>query len=244
MESGAIVHLGSVTAYGDTYRGRGLHLVDMTGMLTAPQVRRERIDRPGRDGQIALPALLKAREATFSGYGVAGNFGALRVMSTRVESLITQEIVVRVQYPLTTVYGRGVVTAASFTDHGFAPEGTWGVDVEFDDPRLYGEEHTYTAGEEAFHWGTRPSSPVLLVHGPRPAYTITTSLGHSLTIGQSLALGQTHRIETRTGRLYLNGALQIGAITNGGMWTIPPGQVGVKHYISTGDLIVKVTDVY
>lgn len=97
---------------------------------------------------------------------------------------------------------------------------------------------------EAFQYGTFPAVPVVSVVGPRTGpYTITGPSGRQITIAQSLAAGQTHRIDFETGRVYRNGALQLGAVSKFQPWTVPPSGRALMS-ISAGSMTVTVSDTY
>lgn len=112
------------------------------------------------------------------------------------------------------------------------------------DPRLYGTVHTFKGSPvDVHHLGNFPASPVVEVVGPRAAYTVSGPGGRSVNVTQALTAGQTHRIDFRTGRIYRNNVLQVGALGRVNTWTIPPGrQTGMS--ISSGSMTVTVADTY
>lgn len=245
MDSGAIARFGGITAYGDTFHGEGWHLVGLDGWTDAPDVSMERLKRPGADGTFALPAYFDERVVQMSGFMVTSDRLTLENESVRIRRLAKQRVRVDVEDPFRTLWTTGTFTVATFTVHPFAAEGTWKAEVTCPDPRVYGETHDYPVGVPAFNVGNTDAHPILEVTGPHPAYTISTNNGHSMTIGQALTAGQKHLIDMRTGRITLNGILQVGAITSGGTWVIAPGMPGVVHSITgTASLTVHVTDTY
>ncbi|MGN7861451.1 hypothetical protein ACTJI8_12795 [Microbacterium sp. 22303] len=221
------------------------------GWDDTPDAVREAIARAGAHGEYDLPVFQAARVFSVDGHAIAWSDQTLDNLHDIVTGVGAaggrfQVTVTHRGQPLRAFARRG--GKALFQDLGFRTgrrRASFQLQFVAADPRKYGEEHSFHAGAEVFHRGNFPASPVLEVTGPTPAYTIGTSIGRSLTIGQSLSAGQVHRIELRTGRLYRNGVLQTGAITAGGMWAVPPGIPGVVHTITgPGTLLVRLTDTY
>ncbi|MDR6867535.1 hypothetical protein J2Y69_002139 [Microbacterium resistens] len=217
-------------------------------MVKPPAVKRERLDRPSSDGQFTTPSFLRERVGGFSGFCVAPTHTVLETMADRLRNLITQQITVTLEYPGVRMHGQGVVTDVQFTPHGFAPEGTWMVEVEFDDPFLYGETRTFPAGVEAIQRGTRPAWPVHTVTGASFwGYTITGPSGRRIAVTRPLVALHPHTINTATGGLLIDGVRVQGGVTVWEPWTIGPSIPGVTHTLSaetTASLTTAVTDTY
>ena len=221
------------------------------GWDDTPDAVREAIARAGAHGEYDLPAFQAARVFSVDGHAIAWSDQGLDTLHDIVTGVGAAGSRFKV-----TVTNRGRTLhafarrggKALFQDLGFRTgrrRASFQLQFVAVDPRKYGTERTYPAGAEAIQQGNFPASPVLEITGPTPAYTIGTSIGRQLVIGQALAAGQTHRIELRTGRIYRNGVLQIGAITAGGTWAVPPAVPGVVHTITgPGALLVHLTDTY
>ncbi|WP_424937531.1 MULTISPECIES: hypothetical protein [Bacteria] len=221
------------------------------GWDDTPDAVREAIARPGTHGEYDLPVYMGARVFSIDGHAIAWSDLALASLRSTVTGIGAAggrfQVTVTHQGQTLRAYARRG-GKATFQDKGFRVgrrRASFQVQFVAPDPRKYGDQHTYAAGEEAIHWGNFPASPVLEVRGPTPPYTIQTSIGRQLTIAQGLGLGQTHRIELRTGRLYRDGVLQVGAIVGGATWVVPPGLPGVVHTITgPGALRVWLPDTY
>jgi phage-related protein len=209
--------------------------------------RREEIARPGAHGAFTLPGYQVQKTITLDGTIIAPTPEILTVRKNTVTGALANGDSARM-----LVDDQGEVTwrdvqVVTVKD----PEDLDDVTARFAltfwaaNPRRYGTERTFAAGEQVFHRGNFAADPVIEVTGPRAGYTISTDTGKSITIGQALATGQKHRIEMRTGRIYRDGALQTGAITAGGTWTIPPTSPGIVHSISAGGpMSIVVTDTF
>lgn len=221
------------------------------GWDDTPDAVRETIARAGAHGEYDLPVFQAARVFSVDGHAIAWSDQELDTL----HDIVTGVGAAGGRFQVTvTDRGRTLRAFARrggkalFQDLGFRTgrrRASFQIQFVAVDPRKYGEERAFPAGTEAFQRGNFPASPVLEVAGPTPAYTIGTSIGRQLVIGQTLAAGQKHRIDLRTGRLYRNGVLQTGAITAGGTWVIPPGVPGVVHTITgSGVLTVRVPDTF
>ncbi|VXC30540.1 conserved hypothetical protein [Microbacterium sp. 8M] len=211
-------------------------------------IRRDEVPRPGAHGSFGTPGYLSARVLPFAGHLIQRTADATLNMRHRLIGLGDGQTR-RLDVDLDGLFvwmNVAVASQPTVAISGSDPRvATFDVQFWAPNPRMYGTERTFAAGEQVFQRGNFPADPVIEVTGPRAAYTISTDTGKSITIGQALATGQKHRIEMRTGRLYRDGVLQTGAITAGGTWTIPPTSPGIVHSISAaGPMSIIVTDTY
>ncbi|MFB7843637.1 hypothetical protein [Microbacterium sp. NPDC056052] len=229
-------------------RTRAIVATTWDGVEGGLAIRRNEIARPGAHGSFSTPGYLSARVLPFSGHIIQPSPQAMLNMRNLLIGLgDAQSRRLDVDLDGLDVWMRVAAAGQPVVQISGSDPCTAKFDVQFwaANPRMYGTERTYAAGEQVFHRGNFPADPVIEVTGPRGAYTISTDAGKSITVGQALAAGQTHRIEMRSGRLYRDGVLQIGAITAGGTWTIPPTAPGVVHTISAvGSMSIIVTDTY
>ena len=222
----------------------------LKGFDDMPAGRRDAISREMQHGEFDLPVFRGPRVPSLEGIAVAASGFEL----AKFGSLITgcdadgSGIEVFKTHLGQTLRMRARVVEAAFSDRGSAGNrllGDFSLHMVCADPRKYGENRSYAGGSvSAFHYGNFPASPVVEVVGPRTGpYTISGPGGRQFTVTQSLAAGQTHRINFRTGQVFRNGAVQSGAIGRSDLWTIPPG-AQVAMSISSGSMTVTVSDTY
>lgn len=239
MQAGAIARFAGITAYGDTYHGEGFHFTDITGWTDAPDVDMDSIKRPAAHGRFVVPAWLDERVVRLPGFVVAKSHMELEHSSAKFRGLISRPIRLVIEDALETAWVDGTVTGASFRNHGFAPEGTWSLEVTCEDPRKFGKVHEFAAGAVAYHRGNFDAWPTFVVTGASPGgYTITGLNGQRIVVTTPLVSGTPHMINTDEGEVMVGGSL--GNISVFEPWTIGPGMPGVTHTISAGTLLVKV----
>lgn len=222
-----------------------------TGWESGTEVRRDEVVIPGGHGSFDTPGLLSARVVSISGYAIARSqekLGHLRGMLTGAGAAGDKlRIIVDLQGE--TLWADGRLTGQpSFVDSGGVRRARFQTQFWFPDPRKYGDTRTSASGAGAFHYGNFPASPVITVTGSMPSgYTITGPVGRTYVVTQALTSGHAHRIDMRTGRLYLDGVLQVGAVSVGQTWAVPGG-AAVVHTLTpvsgTGVLSVAVTDTF
>lgn len=112
------------------------------------------------------------------------------------------------------------------------------------DPRWYGAPQRYSGNEvSVFHYGTADAWPSVEVLGGRAPYTISGPGGRRVEITQPLAGGSKHVFEFKTGRLFKDGVLQVGAVGRADVWPIPAGSP-VTMSMSSGSMNVLLDDTY
>ncbi len=252
------IRVGGVTILGrpdgSSSKPKGLFVGPdgFAGWDDGPDLRREAVDRPGQHGQFDMPVFNGSRVVSIDGHALAwseselghlrdlimglGAFGDLLRLTVDHQGSTRWADVRRGAKP--TFQDAGIrfgLLRARFAIHFVAPN-----------PRKFGETREFPAGAAAFHYGNFPASPEIVVTGPKAGgYTITGPGGRQYVVTQALASGQTHRIDMSTGWLYLNGALQSGAVSQARTWAIPPGTSAV-HTITggTGSMAVRLTDTF
>ncbi len=116
-------------------------------------------------------------------------------------------------------------------------------------PYRYGETRVFGPGTSvsSFHYGNVGAAQIIEVTGTMPSGYTVTGAGRQYVVTQALASGQTHRIDMRTGRLYRNNVLQLGAVSSAGRWQVPPGApmtISLSPVAGSGQLTVSLTDTY
>lgn len=114
------------------------------------------------------------------------------------------------------------------------------------DPRWYGEAREFTGNTvDVYQRGSFESFPIVEVTGSRPSGYTVSSQGHSFVVTRSVSSGETHRIDMRTGWLYVNGVLQGTGVASADVFAIPPGRVvSVSVSGGSGSMKVKPTDTF
>jgi hypothetical protein len=243
MLAGAIARFAGITAYGDKFHGLGFHFTDLDGWTDAPAVDMESVKRPAGHGRYVTPAYLDDRVVRMPGFYVARNLMELEHASAQFRGLISRQIRLTIEDALGTAWVDGTVTAAVFRNSGFAPEGSWSLEVTCEDPRKYGDVNDFAAGVMAINRGNFPAVPEHLVTGTSATYTINGPAGKRFIVSSGPGSG-TDRIDMSTGRVYRNGALQLGVTSRADLWTVPIGLPGVTHTITAGSLVTRVTDTF
>lgn len=206
--------------------------------------------RPQSHGSFDLPVFRRLRLVSISGWAFASSGFELSHLRDQLVGLGAAGglVAFSLEDAAGTKSTEGRVISCKMPQHGRDHPVRWSpfsLSIECRDPRLYGEQHTFTgASIAAFHYGNFPASPVVEVAGPRSApYTISGPGGRQFVVAQALTAGQTHRINFRTGQVFRNGALQSGAIGRADLWSVPPGSQTAMS-ISTGAMTVTVPDTY
>ncbi|MCC2030610.1 hypothetical protein [Microbacterium allomyrinae] len=228
-------------------------LVDLTGWTDSPGMRREQEARATGHGAFSAPGYLSGRVITVDGELISDGpvdqeRQLRRLAGVLADGSFATAVVDEASSSLKAVVGRH--DKPDTTVEAYGRLATFQLLLWSPDPRRYGESHTYGPGQTAFHYGTFRASPtidvVALTNMP-DGYTITGPAGRHFDVTQPLAAGHVHRVEMRTGRVYLDGALQVGAVGRAETWAIPPG-LQVAHTLvpvsGTGSLAVKVVDTF
>ena len=226
----------------------------LSGWFEGIAVRNEDVPRPNAHGSFDAPTFAAARVPAIEGNIIAPS----------------AEILDRMRLALTGILGVGrkgrmVVdgpTGATWADvrrvgQPQLGEATTGTESTFQvqfwapNPRRYGDVQTtiMSTAATAFHRGNFEAHAIVEVTGWMPGgYTLPGPNGEQFVVKQD-PNGATHRIDMATGRLYLNGVLQIGQVARAETWTIPPG-AQIVHTITPaavtgqGFLRVLTTDTY
>ncbi len=193
--------------------------------------RRDAVDIPNGHGEFDSPVYLGARVVSVDGWALAPTPGELGHLRSRVMGLgATGD-----RFQLTVdQYGVSSWAMArrggkpSFKDAGIRSglhRASFQLQFVCVDPRRYGDENVFGPGTAplAWHFGNFPAAPVLEVTGNMPSGYTVVAAARSFVVSQALTSGQTHRIDMRTGQLFRNGVLQVGAVSQANLWTIPPG---------------------
>lgn len=210
-------------------------------------VRRDDVPRPAAHGAFNLPGFLAPRVIPVSGHMSSRSAEGLEHMQSRLGGLLADGGLSRlvVEGPLGSRWcDVGLASATQITQLD-ATTARFLVTLWAADPRMYGAVGEFAAGEVAINRGNFPATPILELTGASTGNTINGPAGRAFTITQGRSAGQVHRIDLATGRVYLNGGLQLGVVSRGDLWTVPPGMPGVTHTLSgSGSLKVLVPETF
>ncbi|MEV8023401.1 hypothetical protein [Microbacterium sp. NPDC080220] len=221
---------------------------EFTGLYDGVSPRGERSERPTGDGEFDSLMYLSARSGSITGLLHATSptdyersLQQLAAIPFRVSTTLTAQTELgsrwikarRSEAPNVQhlVYGR----TARFMVQWLAQ-----------DPRWYGEAREFTGNTvDVYQRGSFESFPVVEVTGSRPSGYTVSSQGHSFVVTRSVSSGETHRIDMRTGWLYVNGVLQGTGVASADVFAIPPGRtVSVSVSGGSGSMKVKPTDTF
>lgn len=252
MQSGAIVRVffpgatgAALTAYGDEFHGLGFHFTDLEGWTDAPEVVTERVRRPASHGSFAFPAWVEERVVRIQGFQVSRTHHDLEHAAAGFRGLVSRPVRFVVEDVNGTTWAVGKVTAARFRNYGFAPEGTWALEVTCEDPRKYGEMRAFPDGATAVHYGNFPATPRLMIGAGSGGYTVTGPGGRVVTVNAT-APTAAHYIDFADGGLFTAAGARVPrTITVYQPWEIPPGGPGVVATITgSRTLSQRVTDTF
>ena len=219
----------------------------LTGWYDGPGTRGASVDRPMAHGAFDLPVFRGVRVVTVSGNVIASSEFELVKLRDSLTGLLADG-----ELGVLTVADSGGAQHVSvrlsgdpkFSPHPSGLEGAFQVAFKAVDPRKYGEQHSFEGSTvQVHHYGNFTASPVIEVVGPRAAYTVSGPDGRAVQVTQALAAGQSHRIDFLKGRVYRNGSLQFGVLSEANFWTLPPGK-RTSMSISSGSMTVHVDDTY
>lgn len=219
-----------------------------TGLYDGVSPRGERAERPTGDGEFDSLMYLSARSGSISGLVRASN-------RTDYESALRQlaAIPFREATPLTVQTDLGTtwikarrIEAPSIKHLVYGETAEYLVQWLAQDPRWYGETREFTGNTvDVYQRGSFESFPIVEVTGTRPSGYTVSSQGHSFVVTRSVSSGETHRIDMRTGWLYVNGVLQGTGVASADVFAIPPGRVvSVSVSGGSGSMKVKPTDTF
>lgn len=226
----------------------------LSGWFDGVPIRREMEERPNAHGAFYAPGFLEGRVVSLSGLILTSSESAQVAAVRALTSLLADG-----GTDVLTVAEPGGSLTATVSRYG-KPDvqvEVWGTVARYQvqfwahDPRLYGPAGVFGPDTSVgvSHAGNFPAYPVVEVTtaaGMPSGYTVAAG-GVEFVVSQALEVGETHRIETRTGWLYLDDVLQAGAVTQAATWTVPPG-VTVTHTLTpdsgSGVITVTVNDTY
>lgn len=225
---------------------------ELEGWFDSPDSKRKSVSRENGDGNYASEVNYESRLITFTGRVTSKNHGYLHEASNLVAALPGRggkQFVVKGHGPTqeAIVDPRGKVAITFPTDTRMEFQ----IPLEAVDPFKYGERRTVAvasgASETVFHRGTVDAWPSITVSGSMPdGYTITLG-GQAVSVPMGVTSGESHRIDYRRRRLYINGSLFMGGFGSENFRPVPRGQttsVSLSALSGSGTASVTVYDTY
>jgi len=208
-------------------------VTDLDGWFDSPESKGESQDREGQDGEFDLPIYNAARYITVTGHLHTKD----HYLNHEAMSFLTGAMAGRFQ-----VEGHGETLWADAKRNGkikFTPItdtfAQWQVPLKCVKPYKYGETNTFTAAIGAplsvGHRGNYYATPTFIIRGDCPTGYVVTLDGWNYRVTVPLQTGKPHRINYKTGRLYVNGTLTQNGIGETNTTRVPPGGlVGLGMY--------------
>ena len=219
------------------------------GWDDGPDVRRESIDREGQHGEFDMPVFNGSRVISIDGHALAWSDVELGHLRNRIMGIAADGRRTRltVEHQGSTLWAdvrRGA--RPTFRDAGIRfgmLRARFAIHMVAADPRKFGDLSDFPGGAMALNRGNFPATPEHLITGTSGAYTVNGPSGKKFMVSSGPGSG-TDRIDMATGRVYRNGALQLGVTLRADLWTIPPGLPGVTHTVTAGSLVTRVPETF
>ncbi len=224
----------------------------LQGWWDSPRPRAEDTERPFGDGSIPGSITYEPRRITISGRVMAKNHGymheamqALAALSFRKFSDLVVHGHGSTQWASVRIDGQ--ITFVSRTEKYLQFE----IPLVAVDPFKYGATETFTASSGSpvyvHHMGTVEAWPVVTVTGNMTGgYTVSVR-GQTVTVPTGIFSGETHRIDFRSRRLYINGQVSFGLFNNTNFVPVLPGPrqaVALSGPSGSGTAVFSVTDTF
>lgn len=215
------------------------------------ETRQQNVERPGAHGLFDLPIYQGARVVTIDGHALAWSEYELGKLRRQVAAIGARGPRFRVFVEhqgetLSGVFRRGA--KPTFEDAGVRHglhRARFMIQLVAADPRLYGKDREYSAGEPVVHYGNFPAAPWFEVVGPHPAYSIGAG-AKLFVVDTAVPAGSTDTISMASGWARRDGVLLRTSVSRADTWEVQPGLPGLVHMFSgdSSKFTVRVTDTY
>lgn len=229
--------------YGDQPRREGFNIVEWDGWDNGVDVRQEKLEVPGGDGDFDLPSTLASRIVPFSGYCMASNaIGQVSWYGDMLTGLLSR----RLAFPITvktldrSLMSFGKLAAKpEFEPFGGQKFADFAGQLYFPDHRRFGPTQLVEPGKPMRNYGNAITAPRFRITGARPGgYTINGPAGRQYVVTAPLVAGHPHTIDMLTGRLSINGIEQDDGTGRIDIWGVPGGGE-VMHTITGAGAILE-----
>jgi len=228
--------------------GFELHPDGVDGWDSGSEIRRDEVARAIAHGSFDAPGFQTARVVIIPGRCVAPSLEKLGWYRSQLIGLLADGGSARVmvdEYGETQWATARLGARTRWKSFGGAGYADFQLTLWCPDPRKFGSARTFgpASSVSAHHFGNFPAAPVLTVEGTVSGYTINGPDGKGFVVTAALTSGHPHVIDMATGRLSIDGVVQVGAVSRAETWTVPPGQQ-VTMSVTAGTLTAEVLDTY
>lgn len=238
------------------WAGRTLHGTDrfgrwrvlrgqFEGWADSPGVKGATVDRENADGEFDLPIYNEARIVQIGGQLIGSGRRELR----EARNFLAGPMLGRLQVSDAgaTQWADAKRNAAVRFDILTPTLAHWQIVLKCPDPRKFGDFKSVAvaagSGVVLHHRGNYEATPLIRVHGPTAAYTVTGPAGEQYTVTGGLGAGNEHVIDFNDGLLRVNGAITAAFVTKAELWRVPPGQRATAT-LSAGNGHIELLDTY
>lgn len=234
FESPAISHPGGV----------GFSIASFDGWDSAPSMRGFAEAWPTGHGETYGARFMNPRVVQWEGTLEAQNQMDFEDAALNFSGLLAEgdSARVTVQKPGQTLWAVGVAEKFELVPTGYEPDGQYGVQMLFHDPRKYGEQQKITVPSSGTvdlpNWGSLHAWPKVTVtaasatpggYALRLFNDAGTSIGY-WRIQAPLTAGQSHVLDFKRAQVRRSGALQWSAVHSGSPWAIPRGRISKMQF--------------
>ena len=238
------VRVGGLTFWGGAGND-GFYIKDagLTGVLGGVGVRSSTVEIPEAHGEFDVPVFRSGRIVSIEGPCIAPSVGEWLHRNHELTGLLAGGERGRVVFDLPN----GPLWAdARLAEAPQWEPVLWGtradylLQLKFAKPQLFGAMNTAAAAASVtiFHYGNFKASPVLVItptSSMTSGYTLNLPGGKKVIVTQPLTMGHVHEYNTATGRLKLDGVLQVGATSRRDTIAVKGGaQVAISVTASAG----------
>lgn len=243
------VNLGGFVLHGEDRAGQWI-TEGLDGWYEPPSSRGESVERPNSHGEYLMPEYYSARTIAVDGILFHKNRGIAVEAFERLAAAAKQT---QQKFSVTdagmTRWSNARYAGLDFTQ---VTTGTWRFQLRLKavDPFKYGDSEPFSvaSGGASYvhHRGTVDAWPVVTVTGNMPdGYTLNLR-GQQVSVPSGVLPGETHRIDYRTRRLYIDGSVEFGLFGADNFVPVRPGQRQTFGFSGSGSgtALVSVTDTY
>lgn len=249
------VDVGQITFRGvhaDVTTGPHFVIQEIEGWDEGTDMRLDTEDRPLQHGAFDGPGYLSPRTVSITGVILGESPADLQRAVRRLNGLLADggSAVMTVHDALGPLWSRvRRASAPGVRVRGEAPSiADYQMQFWAPDPRRYGKMREFVGTSVVpYHEGTLPAIPEVLVTGEFPqGYTIGYG-SSAFIVTAPLTVGQTHRIDMRTGWVFRGATQLVGAVAAAEVLHVPPGMPNRTMTLGgsgSGSMTVRVLDTY
>ncbi|RZU64941.1 hypothetical protein EV379_1252 [Microterricola gilva] len=209
---------GLVLQGGEGHEGFFIDHKGTAGLFGGLSVRSSSVEIPQDVGEFDVPVFKTARSVAIQGTCEASSperldHFALQLSGALADGSLGSWVF---DFPGGPRWANGRVVGQEFEPEVWGELATFLLQLKFAKPQLFGNMNTAAAAQSVtiFHYGNFKASPVLVItptSSMTSGYTLNLPGGKKVIVTQPLTTGHVHEYNTATGRLKLDGVLQVGA---------------------------------